>query len=131
MKKLDYDKTKILLIKRYDIKAKNNGQRIKHIFNRTIKREICTNKKVYYNKNKSNNNIKLNILNWNIFFIIIFVLLLFLILSKEIKINSISEITITIKGSQNQNILSSHDRMTVPIPNQILINGEVQNYREK
>ena len=78
------------------------------------------------------NNTKINKIKGNIsHFIIIF--LFFIILSKEKKItkfNLISEITITIKGSRNQNILSKN-HTNIPIPDQILINGEIQDYTDK
>ena len=90
----------------YNIKTKIINHS-KYIFNELVKRNFHQIKSC--KKYNSNNKNKINKLNKNIFHIIIIFLLL-IIFSKEIKITKInffSEITITIKGANNQNILSN------------------------
>jgi len=60
---------------------------------------------------------------------------LFINLINEItlrKLNLVSEITIVIKGNGTQQILSTYNKKReYKLPNQILVNGILQNYTEK
>ena len=126
MNNLKNDEKRIQTIEKYYIKIKKLIQKTKYIFDGIIKSEFDHNKIKYCIKKKSNNENKKYKLRKNIFHII-FIFLLFIKLSKEIEI-LFSEITITIKGSKNQKILSDSNLRIVPNPNQILLNGEIQNY---
>ena len=132
MSNLKNDVKNIQIIKNNYVKTKIINQS-KSLFNEIIKKEIGNNEIKYCVKSKLNNKNKKNKLNNNIF-PIIFIFLLLIILSKEIKITNInlfSEINITIKGSMNQNILNNNNFMFTPLPTQILINDEIQNYIDK
>ena len=111
--------------------SKNDKQtnQIIKIYYRKVKKikKNITNKIKY----KSNNKDKINKFMENIFYII-FIILSFINLSEEIeitKLNLYSEITITIKGSQEQNILSNY--YIGPNPNEIMINNNTKNYSDK
>ena len=114
--------------------SKNDKQKnqIIKIYYRKVKKikKNITNKIKY----KSNNKDKINKFMENIFYII-FIILSFINLSEEIeitKLNLYSEITITIKGSQEQNILSNDIDPEFPEPDEIVINNAVtQNYSDK